>query len=263
VTDAPALPAAPVSLGARTDCVEFLQPDERIPEIARLGFDFVEAVTTLAAVDREVPRYQRSAERQGLRIRSLSVGDFVRVPALSGAELAEAEARLRDVPGLAASVGADVMLLPVRIPARDEQGAADAYRAIIAAVLDDARQRQVTLALEFVARTTPAAAAALVESVDDPAVRLYFDIGNCLFCGRNPLAELPRFLPLTACIHVKGGPRTVLAAMPLGAVSALLANAGYRGRLCLELHEPTGRDDVLDAVAVLQMTNFWRPRQGE
>ena len=47
----------------------------------------------------------------------------------------------------------------------------------------------ITLAMEHVGWYKPAHLARLVRAIDHPAIRIYFDMGNCLYVGENPLEQ--------------------------------------------------------------------------
>ncbi len=89
--------------------------------------------------------------------------------------------------------------------------------------------------------------------------RLFFDIGNCLYAGADPVADLRALLPLVAQVHLKGGPDTPLAAMPLREVREVLRAGGFAGRCALEIESPKGRQSLRDAVSVLRMYGLWEP----
>jgi sugar phosphate isomerase/epimerase len=114
----------------------------------------------------------------------------------------------------------------------------------------------VTLACEHVGWYTPAALAALVGAVDHPALRIYFDMGNCLYVGEDPLEQARICAPLTAQLHIKGGPTTPLGAMPLAAVREILVSAGFRGRGCLEIPAVEGDRPLAEARGPLKMAGY-------
>ncbi|MFJ7629780.1 sugar phosphate isomerase/epimerase family protein [Streptomyces sp. NPDC097595] len=86
----------------------------------------------------------------------------------------------------------------------------------------------------------------LVTSIDSPALRLLFDIGNGLAYGYDSLEFLRQTLPWVEHVHVKDGVRDADGSAVFGlpgegaahvrACMELLENAGYRGWYSIEPH---------------------------
>jgi hydroxypyruvate isomerase len=90
---------------------------------------------------------------------------------------------------------------------------------------------------------TPAAAAAFVEDVGHPGVRLLFDAYHAARAGLDPLAEIPPVAHVIGHAQYadspgRGAPGT--GTVDLDAVIARLGEAGYSGHLGLEF-VPEGR----------------------
>jgi hypothetical protein len=87
-------------------------------------------------------------------------------------------------------------------------------------------------------------------------VRIYFDMGNCLNVGESPLEQARVCAPLTAQLHVKGGPTTPIAAMPLAEVREILVAGGFGGRACLEIVGREGERPLAEAQGLLKMAGY-------
>ena len=106
-------------------------------------------------------------------------------------------------------------------------------------VADYARDKGVTLALEPVGLIKPSTIDKLVREIAHPAIRMYYDMGNCLYGGEDPVEQARLSADITAAIHIKGAMETSLLEMPLREILEIFAQAGFAGAGCLEI----GPDD--------------------
>ncbi|MER6362676.1 sugar phosphate isomerase/epimerase family protein [Kitasatospora sp. NPDC001527] len=249
-------------LGAGTDTItDAYTQDQKFAEFRRLGLDFAEVPLHSAEAAEQVELFRELSARHGLPIASAVVAEFVRLPDLPEQVRPEAVRRIAATAVLAAGLGCDLVLVPVRVKP-EEPARAEVYAKAFADVLAATAEHGTLIAAEFVGGALPRDAAELVATVDDPRARLFFDIGNCLYAGADPLTDLRDLLPLVGQVHLKGGPDTPLAAMPLRELAAVLADGGYTGRCALEIESPQGRSSVRDAVSVLRMHGLWQPAEG-
>ncbi len=123
-------------------------------------------------------------------------------------------------------------------------------------VADEAARAGITLALEHVGWYRPYLLARLVRAINHPAIRIYFDMGNCLYVGESPIEQARICAPLTVQLHIKGGPTAPLAAMPLVQVRDILATAGFQGRGCLEITGAEGNRHLAEARGLLKMAGY-------
>ncbi len=82
----------------------------------------------------------------------------------------------------------------------------------------------------------------LIERVNSPAVRVYYDIGNSFSRGRDVPAEIRKLGSRQICqIHVKDNPSLLgQGKMDLAAVAAAVRDIDYNGWLVLETESPSG-----------------------
>jgi L-ribulose-5-phosphate 3-epimerase len=97
----------------------------------------------------------------------------------------------------------------------------------------------VILALENVGRSPAKSApaiAAVLDAVDSPAVRVYYDIGNATSLGYDPIDELKLLGDRVAQVHIKGARSAQLweNTLDMGAVARTLREIGYDGYLVFE-----------------------------
>jgi sugar phosphate isomerase/epimerase len=249
-------------IGARQDCVA---GGGSIPEkmaiLARFGYDFLELalprdeLAGLGPTSHEA--YKAAIDRTGLPILSTSMG-FTNFAAASAEERATTIGHLRAMLRFTHAVGADAILLATTEASDNVASYAGTYRDALLPVAAEAASLGITLAMEHVGWYKPATLARLVRAIDHPSVGIYFDMGNCLYVGENPLEQARICAPLTAQLHIKGGPVAPLAAMPLAQVRDILAAAGFQGRGCLEID--SGRDDhpLAEARGLLKMAGYWQ-----
>lgn len=247
-------------VGARDDNV-FGGRDvpEKLAILAGLGYDFLELSLSRAATAALGPGsarpYLAAIERTGLPIPSTSLGHFGGFAALTDAERAAVVADIRAFIAFSRALGADTILLATHEAGDPEEHAAR-YRRHLLPLADEAAAAGITLALEHVRPYKPARLVELVRALDHPAVRIYFDPGNCLNVGEDPIAQARLCAPLTAQMHIKGGYSTPIGALPLAALREIMAGAGFAGRACVELVAAEGERPLWEALGLLKMAGY-------
>ncbi len=226
-----------------------------------IGYDFLELPLTADEIAALTPQsampWLRAITDTGLPILSASMGHFRDFAAGSPATRTKVCRDIRAMIALTHALGADVLLL-----ATSETGPLDTYIAVyreaLSPLADEAAAVGVTLALEHVAPFSAAATAALVRALGHSAIRVYFDTGNCLQTGEDPLAAARDCAPVTAALHLKHGPTTPLGAMPLREVREILTQASFGGRSCLEILNggDTRERPLWEARGLLRMTGY-------
>jgi L-ribulose-5-phosphate 3-epimerase len=194
--------------------------------------------------------------RTGLAVPSICLGalNAFGFKSADAAERARAHALVERGVALAASLGADAVLVPFfgtsRLESDDEIArVAEGLRGVAPA----AERAGVTLAVE----NTLAAAqnVALVEAVGSPAVGVYYDTGNTLGAGRDPVDEVRALGTALARVHFKDyrpGQGAVMmgeGVVDFPAVAGALDARGYRQWIVMEAASPG--DAVDDARANL------------
>jgi sugar phosphate isomerase/epimerase len=248
-------------IGARQDNVAGgADVPEKMAILRRLGYDFLELALTRAEIvglgpDAPAP-YVETIQRTGLPILSTSMGHFTGFGTLPRGEQESVIEHVRALIGFTRAIGADTILLAVIEGNGPIETYVDAYRALLP-VADAAAGAGITLALEHVAPYTPYRLAELVRALDHPAVRIYFDMGNCLNVGESPIEQARICAPLTAQLHIKNGPTTPVGAMPLFAIREILEAAGFAGRGCVEILAGDARErPLLEARGLLKMAGY-------
>jgi sugar phosphate isomerase/epimerase len=233
---------------------------EKMSILKGLGYDFLELALTgteIAELDSgSAAEYATRIERTGLPILSTSMGHFGGFASLSPGDRAEIVRHIRALVALTQAIGADTVLLATREDQTSVAAYAGVYRQELLPVAEEAAMAGVTLALEHVGWYKPNVLARLVRAINHPAVRIYFDMGNCLYVGEDPLEEARICAPLTAQLHAKGGPTTPLASMPLVGVREILEAAGFLGRVCLEIPSEEGDRPLAEARGLLKMAGY-------
>lgn len=248
-------------IGARQDCVAGgADIPAKLAILKALGYDFLELSLTreeVAGVSAtSAAPYRDAVARTGLPILSTSMGHFGEFAALAPRERATIAGQIRALIAFTHALGADLILLATWEANQDVAAYAPVYREALLPLAEEAARVGVTLALEHVAPYTPFLLAELVRALDHPALRVYFDMGNCLNVGENPLEQARLCAPLTAQFHVKPGPTTPLAAMPLVQIREILAAGGFQGRACLEIVGQAGERPLLEARGLLKMAGY-------
>ncbi len=148
--------------------------------------------------------------------------------------------------------GATVILVPIT-PGAEEEGEEAAARWIeqLSEVAPAAEESGVCLALENVGRgcgRTAQQLLRLVEGVDSPYVRVYYDFANGLGLSGDPVGEIHTLSEHIVQIHAKdrGGPMGE-GEVDMAAVAKAIKDIGYDGWLVLETFEALDADDPIGA----------------
>src|SRR5689334_15485664 len=175
--------------------------DEKLCALKEIGFDFLEFALRQEDVDalndaamEEVVRAARSA---GLPIRSLSLGAFSGFAAACKEEATRA-AKLETVSRaieLASRCGASVILCASWEPEGGSEVLAR-YVTYLPALADRAAEQGVRLAIEHIGSSrflnSPTGVKKIAQAVNHEAVGVYYDIGNAMHAGEDPVAAIAR-----------------------------------------------------------------------
>jgi len=171
--------------------------------------------------------------------------------------------RIMKMIDLSEKCGADVILLATceDIPFNEY---VDIYREELKKPADYAKDRGITLALEHVGPYKPSVLEKLVRAINHEAVKVYFDIGNCIWQGEDLIERIHAMADLIAQIHIKGVKRTEIKAelvplseMPLVKIRNALMMHNYRGRGCLEIRPGEGNNEPLkEALRILRQSGY-------
>jgi sugar phosphate isomerase/epimerase len=222
-----------------------LAVDDVVAEASRLGVAGLELTLTRAQLHSSdggsLERVRRSAAAASLEIHAVVLGDHNH-GGIASADASTAESAADDVRraiGLAADVGADVVLIPFFLDAQvrtdDDVGrCGDAF----AALCPSAAERGVTLCFEGLLPADDIQA--LAARIASPAFGCYFDLANPLRRGLDPPTEIRALGPLVRRVHIKdmlfrpGDVRPGRGRVDFAECAHALADIGYDGWLTLE-----------------------------
>ena len=149
-------------------------------------------------------------------------------------------------------LGANVILVPITPGAEDEgEEAPERWIEHLTEVAPVAEANRVCLALENVGRgcgRTAEQLLRLVEGVDSPYVRVYYDFANGLGLSGDPVGEMHKLKEQIVQIHAKdrGGPMGE-GEVDMPAVGRAMKDIEYDGWLVLETFEALDADDPIEA----------------
>ena len=144
----------------------------------------------------------------------------------------------------ASELEAENILIPLTNPdGVDDATARDRWVEGISAVAGAAESAGVRLCLENVGKSfgnTPEQICGIVDAVGSPAVQVYYDPGNALHSGLDPVKGIELLGARIAQVHVKevGGALLGDGHAPWSEILATLGQIGYDGWLTLET-DPT------------------------
>jgi sugar phosphate isomerase/epimerase len=233
--------------------------EAKLQALKDLGYDFLELTLPQETVDTlddaAMAEIAATSDRTGLPIRSLSLGAFTNFAAACRDD-ATRPAKLETVSRairLAKRCGADVILCASWEP-EGGPGILEQYVEHLPPLADQAVESGVRLALEHIGSSrflnSPAGVRKLARAVNHPAVGVYYDIGNAMHAGEDPVAAIPKLGPLIFQLHVKGIGDRPLERMPLDAVLEELEAIGYTGRAATEVFDRDATDNTFLANAL-------------
>jgi L-ribulose-5-phosphate 3-epimerase len=210
--------------------------------------------------DRDIKAFLKFASSKGVSVPSLALGLFNNDPALvTGAAFDRVCEQIVSTLKVTRALGARLMLLCAYVESEPDTPAKRANLAkVIRAVEPVAKELGVAIAIE-----TPLAAADLADLVDQinsSKVGVYYDIGNAVAVGFDPVNEIKILGERILAVHIKDS-SDQLGALHLGdgkvdldaSIGALIA-IGYDGWLMLETPgdgEQAVRRDLQRCVAIL------------
>lgn len=206
-------------------------------------------------------RIRRRAATLGVELPSVCLGFLNRGgPTADDPDVrADARASIRRAVDAAAAVGADAILVPFFADAEIETDRhRDRVVENIRRVAESAEAAGITLALENT--LSGAANRELLDRIDSPAVGTYYDVGNAVAYGLDPVEDILALGDEMVRLHVKG--RDADGACPVGdgevdlegCVEAL-ETVGYDDWVVLETSAPN--DPLSDAQANLRRTRAY------
>lgn len=222
-----------------------LAAEDVVAEASGLGFAGVELTATRAqlrsADDRWVERLRRGAAAAALELHALVLGDHNHggIASADTHTAASAAEEVRLAIGLAAELGADVVLIPFFLDAQlQTDDDVDRCAAAFAALCPVAAERGVTLCFEGL---LPAERIReLAARANSPAFGCYFDLANPLRRGLDPPTEIRALGSLVRRVHVKdmlvrpGDVRPGRGRVDFAECAQALGEIGYDGWLTLE-----------------------------
>ena len=240
---------------------------EKLRALQEIGYDFLELTLPQDVVDAldeaAMEEIARTAAAVGLPIRSLSLGAFSGFAAACKGEATRA-GKLETVGKaieLAHHCGAGVILCASWEPEGGSE-VLERYRTYLPPLADRAAEKGVRLAIEHIGSSrflnSPTGVRKIAQAVNHPAVGVYYDIGNAIHAGEDPVAAIPKLGSLLFQLHLKGIGDRPLERMPLDAVLEELEGIGYTGRAATEVIQRDATDNgfLSDALKTLRAHGF-------
>ena len=241
--------------------------EDKLKALQDIGYDFLELTLRQEDVDalsdEKMEEIVRTSEAVGLPIRSLSLGAFSGF-ADACKEEASRDAKFLTVERaveLARRCGAGVILCACWEPEGGPH-VLERYITYLPHLADKAAEAGVKLAVEHIGGSrflnSPTGVRKIVQAVNHKAVGVYYDIGNAIHAGEDPVAAIPKLGKLIFQLHLKGIGDRPLERMPLDAVLEELKAIGYTGRGATEVIQRDAPDNTFlaDALKTLRAHGF-------
>jgi sugar phosphate isomerase/epimerase len=239
----------------------------KLEALKEIGYDFLELTAAQDFLDEltsaKMDEIVKTAKDARFPIKSLSMGAF------SGfaAACKEAGTRKKKIESiekaieLAHRLGAEVILCASWEPEAGPD-VMERFKTYVPPLGDKAASKGVKLAIEHIGSSkflnSPMGVKKIAQAVNHEAVGVYFDIGNAIHAGEDPVAAIPKLGDLLFQIHLKGMRDRPLGMMPLDAVLAELENIGYTGRGATEVIQKDATDNgyLAEALQSLRAHGF-------
>jgi len=233
--------------GLMSGCIPGSYP-EVIEACGKIGFDGVELDIGADYADNMLwqaggrKEIARLLESSTLELASVCLGAFWTYSFANPDPAVRERARgfTTDAINWCAELGAGLILVPIT-PGKPDEGeeAPQLWIEQLKQVAPAAEKAKVTLAIENVGRGCGKSADALIkiaDSVNAPYVKVYYDFGNGLSLGNDPVAEIAKLGKRIAQVHAKdpGGEYLGEGRLDMPAVSQALRKISYDRYLVLE-----------------------------
>jgi len=261
-------------LGIRDDCVTGTDLESKMHTLKQLGCDFVELVVDpnmldeLSGSEAGGKYHPKKALRQlnlavantGLPVLSVSFGGFSPYAQKTVEERAEVRCQLYQCINLASAVGAGTVLIATCEFDQDFADVAALFKAELQDVLDLALEKNVRMCFEPVWKCPTAYVTMLVRAIEHPAAYVYFDMGNCLHFGEDPIAALLDCIAHVGALHIKPAPGKdmLLGEMPLTGILNILKDGAFSGVGVLEMDGGEDNKILRDALEILEKLDYRR-----
>ena len=261
-------------IGIRDDCVTGTCLESKMAAIKDCGADFVELVVKpqmleeLSGSETDDGRYypkealrrlNRAVANTGLPIRTVSYSNIGEYMQKSPEERAAVQRELIQCVNLASAVGAGAILLATCEFEQDFTKVAATFKADLRPALDLALEKNIRLCFEPVWRYPTSLVTMLVRAIEHPAAYVYYDMGNCLHFGEDPVEALLDCIAHVGAVHIKPAPgrEMDLAEMPLSGILNILKEGAFSGVGVLEMNGGEDNKVLHDAIVILDKLG-WR-----
>jgi sugar phosphate isomerase/epimerase len=248
-------------IGVRNDCTAGANLMEKMQALKELHYDFLELALKpeeVEALDREtVEEYRAVSDETGLPIYTTSMGHFPFFAQKSEDERKSIVGQIRKMIDLTEALGGRVILLASKEESEDTKDYLSIYRHELKNAADYAAEKGIALALEPVGRFKSSALDRLVREIGHEAIGMYYDMGNCIYGGEDPVDQIRKSVDIAKAIHIKGAMDISLDQMPLNQILQVLRSAHYSGPGCIEIGSKDGTNQHLaDAIKLLRTLDY-------
>lgn len=240
-----------MKIGVRDDCVAGSCLREKMKVLKSIGYDFAELVLKpdmIDSLDGQAARnYNRLANETGIPFITTSIGHFTHFASKPREERNLILEQIKKAIDLTAALGGDVILMASMESTTEIYSYLGIYKDELKETADYGWERGVSLALEPVGRFKTAILGRLIREIGHPGIGLYYDMGNCIYGGEDPVEQARTTVDIIKAIHIKGGENMELAEMPLYAIIKILRNGGFNGPGCVEIASNDGTNTHLES----------------
>lgn len=248
-----------MKIGVRDDCIAGNSLQGKMWVLKDMEYDFMELALKPEMIDNLTPEdirsYQRMVNETGIPFITTSVGHFTNFAAMAFDGRKVILAQIKKVIDLTSLLGGNVILMATKESTDDINTYWEIYKNELKEVADYAQERDISLALEPVGRFKTRVLGELIKKIAHPAVGLYYDMGNCIFAGEEPVEQLNAWADIVKAIHIKGAREISVNEMPLYAILKILNTRGFSGPGCIEI-EPKDNSNTHLADVLKMLRNL-------
>lgn len=252
-----------MKVGVRSNSIIGDTLGERLKILKKLGYNFAELVLTAESVDNlnldeDSKKYNKVSNEAGIPFTTTSFGPFSRFGSKSFDERKLTLDRVKKIIDLTALLGGEVILLAAFENTDDIYTYLGIYKGELIDIADYAFKKEIYLALEPVGGFKTSVLSNLVWEIGHPSVGLYYDMGNCMYAGEDPVVQLRAALDITRAIHIKGGynkdeTQMSLSETPLYPLLKVIKKGEKDVPTCVEISAEDGTNKhLIEALEILR-----------
>ncbi|MFW6007327.1 MAG: sugar phosphate isomerase/epimerase family protein [Bacillota bacterium] len=250
-----------MELGVRNDCIAGENLSNKMTIIKDMGYDFLELalnkeeISSMESTD--IEKYCNIIQKENFPVKQTSMGHFSFFANKSKKNRQTIISHIKQMIEFTEAINGDLILLATKEESENIDSFLKVYQEEFLEAADYAQQKNINLAMEAVGYYKLSLIDELVRALDHPAVGMYYDMGNCIYGGEDPVKQIKKSIDIMTALHIKGTKDISLAQMPLKEIISVINKNNYQGRGCLEIApDDNSNFHLLKAIKLLKKIGY-------